>query len=84
MDQESSIPPRIATERFKELEGQLHIPDPSPISAGFSNVHHGIWTCPTGREVEVAVKEIRLPIPNTRVVDEEQLKKTMDIVGVCK
>lgn len=86
-DTESFVQPNrrfTSLETATELEGQLVVPDRPKISAGYADIYHGVWTTVEGSRVEVAVKEIRTPIPRTRQTDPEALRRVTDTVCTSK
>ncbi|KAG9048233.1 hypothetical protein FS837_000432 [Tulasnella sp. UAMH 9824] len=76
---EGGAQPIFTPEELKGLEGRLEIPQRPELSAGYSEIFHGIWYSPTGEQVEVAVKRLRILTPSYRGIDIEALNQRVEM-----
>lgn len=68
----------------EELGGELTILEAGPrLAGGFATVQKGIWTSSEGKQIEVAVKTLRID-PSSITQDVDDLKKRVEIVSLFR
>ncbi|KAG8946587.1 hypothetical protein FRC04_011565 [Tulasnella sp. 424] len=83
MDTASLVQPGRQLEFFEtieELPGTLEVPEHPSMTAGYADIYRGFWSTPQGERVEVAIKELKTPIPKDRKTKQEELKRKADLV----
>ncbi|KAG9023476.1 hypothetical protein FS837_005784, partial [Tulasnella sp. UAMH 9824] len=81
MDAESLVQPNrnlMFFETVEELAGDLQIPGHPEVTAGYADIYHGVWISPQGKQMEVAIKELKDLIPKDRQTDPGALIRRRD------